>query len=223
MPDDKHSINHPPKVKIKLCLITEFSPDRDWSTAIIEVSLMVEGDRTVTIQTRGPQDFLHSQSTAGVESNSFNDCTTRALDALHNSFSGACFQIANAETGRIVWEYTAPHPAAASNPPSPPLVRSATTTLFPGETVSRRIPLDRCTRELPDGSYELCLVSRGCWWCEGEVQPDSQGRVPEAKWVSTISPLVLESEDVISFRMEKGIVLGESDTYPESSDESEQS
>lgn len=77
-------------------------------------------------------------------------------------------------------------------------------TLKPGEAVSRQVGIECLVSGLEDGSYQIKMKERGCWWCEGEVVADSDGRVPEQLYNTMLPPLMLETEDVINLRIRDG-------------------
>ncbi|MCJ1334341.1 hypothetical protein MMC10_011050 [Thelotrema lepadinum] len=203
------SLPWPPKTEIRMRLCaSSLSSDsvlantgRSSSTAV-EISVVNTGTESVTVQTRGHQNFLIPWGPFQPEPDVIND-SVRVIDATSQIPPTAVLQVIDYTTGEVVGgnkQHSGCCGLTSGNIDQRPMAKYAV-TLKPGVPVIRKIDIEALMNGLEDGhhQYKIRMQSAGCRWWHGEVSEEQaeDGRVPARLGCVLIPPLILESQDEV--------------------------
>lgn len=206
------SLPQPPKVTVQMRLSSTdgTSPQLEThkSDETIEFSITNTGDWTYSIQAAGIQHYLEPWAAFQPEEPG-EDTRPQILDSSEGALA-MNLRVLNTLTGIMMRETRRPRVCTLrdSNADLRPKL-SAMVKLKRGEQVKRSIRVTDLAKGLPDGDYEVQLQSRGAWWCQGDVNKASKpgdDRVHHGIYDTAIPPLMLESNDVVKFRLCGGAI-----------------
>ena len=209
------SLSWPPRVetRMRLCAL---SPSSDPvpahvklnSSVALEVSVIntSSGSGSITVQTRGHQQFLTPRGPFDVEYDVSQDAT-RIIDRTPASPPTSSLLVVESTTGKVVRGIrkrggcaglTQYNPSYDPRPKANHLV-----TLRLGTPVTREIDIRALMNGLEDGQYKIRLKPTGCRWWPGELGEEQadNGKVPEHLGRSLGIPLMLESQDEVELRI----------------------
>ena len=177
-------------------------------TAILEVSVINTGSDSVTVQTRGHQNFLLPWGPFQPEPDA-DDNRIRIIDAAPHKPPTSSLQIVDSASGEVVRgnERRGTGPLTDSTADQRPKIDDVV-ILKPGAPVVRKIKIGALIEGLVDGEYKVRMQPRGCRWWHGEIgkEDGEDGRVPAHLCRIITSPLMLESQDEVELRIKDGKV-----------------
>lgn len=181
------SLSWPPRIEINLHLRPPSPTSSLPSVTTLEISAINTGSSSITMQTRGHQNFLIPWGPFQPEEPLAPDTRLRILHSTPHKPPTSSLQIIACETGEIVRGNNPPStgPLTDSNANRRPKVED-TLTLKPKESVIRNIDISALVDGLADGEYRIRMRPTGCrWWYKGQEEK------------AFIPPLMLESQDEI--------------------------
>ena len=186
----------PPRIEMKMRLCPFPPSSSPPSVTALEILAINTGASSVTIQTKGHQNFLIPWGPFQPEDPLDPDNRMRILHPMPHRPPTTSLQIIACETGEVVRgnaqrriclladSHAFQHPKAED-----------TLTLKPGDPVIRNVDISALLNGLADGHYQIRMHPTGCWWCyKGE------------KKTALIPPLMLESQDEVELSIQDGKV-----------------
>ena len=197
----------PPRVETRMQLQAASSPafDPTVSSMTLEISVTNIGASSITVQTRGHQQYLVEWGP--FQPLEYQDDSTRICDPGLRGPPTSSLQVVNAQTGEAVREtkQTGIGPLMAANADRRPKAEYLV-ILHPRQSVVRNFDIGQLVRGLKDGSYVIKLVAKGCRWWEGEVKEADceNGRVPDGLGRKFGVPLMLQTNDEVEICIKDG-------------------
>lgn len=189
-------LSWPPRIEMKMRLRRPSLSSSPPSVTTLEISATNTGSFSITIQTKGHQNFLVPWGVFQPEDPLASNDLPRILHTTHHKTPTSSLQIIACETGQVVRSndrrgicsltesHANRHPKAED-----------TLTMNPGEPVIRDVDISALVNGLADGKYTIRMRPTGCrWWHEGRQE---QVLTP---------PLMLESQDEIELSVQDGKV-----------------
>lgn len=207
------NLTWPPTVETRMYLLSTQANGKSSSENLENTSLQVTvnntGSDSISIQTRGQQQFLSPWGPFRPESNDGLNAG-RLPCILHPSSSTSNLQVVDVVTGSVVRD--AKKPGVCQLTSGRPDLRPKVDDLMvlnPGVAHSREIGLEPLLRGLDNGRYRIRLIPKGCWWHFGEIEsePDDDDKVPKRFRTSKQTPVILESDDEVEFDLSDGKIV----------------
>lgn len=194
------SLPWPPAVETRM----QQSQSKD---ATLEITVLNQGDDTVTVQTRGRQRYLSPWGPMYPREE--YSSRPRLIDS-QTPAPGGHLQIIDLLTKEVVREVTKPPICQLHGPHDPRPKLESLIVLKPGEGLVREVDISGLLSKLPDGEYGLRMEPRGMWWCPGSYEDwrdEVDDRVPHHLYKTLIPPLVLQCEDIVEVHVSNGVVV----------------
>ncbi|CAK1366150.1 hypothetical protein CB0940_09419 [Cercospora beticola] len=199
----------PPRLRTSINIREEqktSADDDETQQLFVNTSVLNTGSQPITVQTRGQQRFLVPWGPFQPEEDSTADSRPRAIDP-ESQAPASSFEVVDTTSGQIVRAAAQPGVCSLTEKHDPRPELAKLLTLEPGKPLERRIDLSARISGLPDGQYGVRLEPRGMWWCLGSCEDfarSGEDRVPHELYNTTIPPVVLESEDTVTFSIQGG-------------------
>jgi hypothetical protein len=204
-----NSLSWPPKVETKMRLCRSSLPSSGASIVTnlasthLEVSVVNTGFETITVQTRGHQNFIVPWGPFQPEPNALDD-RPRIIDTSPDQAPISSLQIIKAVTKEVVRDSkqlgvcSLRNSKADTRPKMEGLI-----TLTPGIPVIRVVDIGGKLKRLEDGQYMIRMHPIGCRWWRGEIEREEgeDGKLPARLHKGLFVPLMLESEDEVEVRV----------------------
>jgi hypothetical protein len=196
------SLLQPPSLATKLAL-GPLDKEQDSLVAPLHISVTNTSATTVSVQTYGTQHVLVPRGPMVEEERL--EARPRIIDATHPGVL-ATVLVKDAVSGAIVCSPPALGPSGPGGGDPRPKIEWMV-TLEPEVALTRVVDIWARIKALPDGVYEVSLESRGLWWCLGaceDLVDEGDGRISKLVWTMKGLPAMLEFEDIVTFRIERG-------------------
>ncbi|GIZ47563.1 hypothetical protein CKM354_001065100 [Cercospora kikuchii] len=201
----------PPRLRTSMNICEEqktSADDEKTQQLFVSISVLNTGSHAITVQTRGQQRFLVPWGPFQPEEDSTADSRPRAIDS-ETQAPASSFEVVDTTSGQIVRAAAQPGVCSLTEKHDPRPELAKLVTLEPSKPLQRRIDLSARISGLPDGHYGVRLEPRGMWWCLGsceDFERPGEDRVPRELFNTTIPPLMLASEDMVTLSIQNGRV-----------------
>ena len=214
------SLPWPPIVETRMRLCTS-SPSSNLvpahiklsSSVALEVSVINTGSGScsdsITVQTRGRQQFLTPRGPFDIEYDLTKDAT-RIIDRTPALPPTSSLLVVDSMTGNVVRGIRKPGGCAGLsgyNPNYDPRPKASHLVILKhGTPVTREVDIRALMNGLEDGQYEIRLKPTGYRWWPGELGEEQadNGRVSEHLGRTLGIPLMLESQDKVELHIKDG-------------------
>ena len=189
-------LSWPPRIEMKMRLRRPSLSSSPPSVTTLEISATNTGSFSITIQTKGHQNFLVPWGPFQPEDPLASNDLPRILHPTHHKTPTSSLQIIACDIGQVVrtndrrgvCSLTESH---ANRRPK----AEDTLTMKPGEPVIRDVDISALVNGLSDGKYIIQMRPTGCrWWQEGREEN------------ALTLPLMLESQDEVELSIQDGKV-----------------
>lgn len=201
----------PPRLRTSIDIREEQTTsanDDETQRLFVNISVLNTGSQIITVQTRGRQRFLVPWGPFQPEEDSTADSRPRIIDSETKS-PASSFDIIDTTSGNIARDAAKPGVCSLTEKHDPRPQLATLVTLEPGKPLEKRVDVGARLSGLPDGQYGVRLEPRGMWWCLGSCEDfarSGEDRVPRELFNTTIPPLMLASEDMVTLSIQNGRV-----------------